>query len=59
MQQLSIYKELEAMIEKDQLVKVPSEFDRLLAQLEKDGKITRAEYRSLLETYLGQFKKSQ
>ena len=59
MQQLSIYKELEAMIEKDQLVKVPSEFDRLLAQLEKDGKITRAEYRSLLEIYLGKSKKTQ
>jgi DNA-binding MarR family transcriptional regulator len=52
MQQSSIYKALEAMIEKNWLVKSPSEFDQLLAQLEKARQITREEYRSLLELFL-------
>ena len=57
MQQASIYKELEALIEKKWLVKSPSEFDQLLAQLEKDRQITREEYRSLLELFMGKSKK--
>ena len=57
MQQSTIYKELEDMIMKDWLVEGPSELDTLLAQLEKDRKITRGEYRSLLELYLGKSKK--
>ncbi len=57
MQHSTIYKELEAKIEKDQLGKSPSEFDQLLARLEKDRQITRKEYRSLLELYVGKSQK--
>ena len=57
MQQSSIYKELEAMIEKNWLVKSPSEFDQWLVQLEKHRQITREEYRSLLELFMGKSKK--
>jgi hypothetical protein len=57
MQQTTIYRELEAMIEKGWLVKSPSELDQLLAQLEKDRQITREEYRSLLELYVAKGKK--
>jgi hypothetical protein len=57
MQQSTIYKELEAMIEKNWPVKSPSEFDQLLAQLKKDRQITREEYRSLLELFIGKSKK--
>ena len=59
MQQSTIYKQLEGMIEKDWLVKNPLEVDKLLAQMEKDRRITRGEYRSLLELYLGKIKKIQ
>ena len=59
MQQSTIYQELESMIEKDWLVKNPSEVDQLLAQLENDGKITREEYRSLLELCVGKSKTIQ
>ena len=57
MQQSTIYKELEAMIKKNWLVKNPSEFAQLLARLEKDRKITRNEHRSLLELLMGKSKK--
>jgi hypothetical protein len=57
MQQTTIYRELEAMIKKDWLVKSPSELDQLLAQLEKARQITREEYRSLLELYVAKGKK--
>jgi hypothetical protein len=59
MQRPNVYIELEAMIEKDWLVKSPSELDQLLAQLEKGGQITRKEYRSLLELYIGRSKTVQ
>jgi hypothetical protein len=57
MRQTTIYRELEAMIEKNWLVKSPTELDQLLARLEKDRQITREEYRSLLELYIGKNKK--
>ena len=59
MQQSTVYKELEAMIEKDWLVKSLPELDQLLKQLMQDGQITTADYRSLLERYLGKFNKTQ
>ena len=57
MPQSTIYKELEAMIEKNWLVKSLSEFNKQLEQLEKDRQITIGEYRSLLELYIGKSKK--
>jgi hypothetical protein len=57
MEESTIYRELEAMIEKDFLVKSPSEIDQMLKALEKDGRITLGEYRSLIELYLGKTKK--
>jgi hypothetical protein len=59
MQQSTVYKELEAMIEKDWLVKSMTEFDQLLKRLLQNKQITTADYRSLLEKYLGKFKKAQ
>jgi len=59
MQQSTIYEELEAMIKKDWLVKSPTELDQMLKQLVKTKKITTADYRSLLEKYLGKFNKPQ
>ena len=53
MQQSTVYKELEAILQKGVLAKSPTEFDQLLKQLMKDRKITNADYRSLLEIYLG------
>ena len=53
MQQSSIYKELEAKIEKNSQVKSAAEFDKHLSQLKKDGQITSQEYRSLLELFMG------
>jgi hypothetical protein len=57
MQQTRLYKELKTMIEKDWLVKSPSEVEQLLARLEKDRQLTREQYRSLLELYIGKSKK--
>lgn len=51
MQQSTVYKELEVMLQKGVLAKSPTEFDQLLKQLMKDRKITNADYRSLLEIY--------
>jgi hypothetical protein len=59
MQQSTVYKELEAMIEKDWLAKSLLELDQLLKQLVQDGHITAADYRSLLEMYLGKFNQTQ
>ena len=47
------------MIKKDWLVKSPTELDQMLKQLVKTKKITTADYRSLLEKYLGKFNKPQ
>ena len=58
MQQSTIYKELESMIEKNGLLKSPTEFDQLLKQMLQAGKITNADYRSLLESYLGKLRKT-
>jgi hypothetical protein len=59
MQQSNIFKELEAMIEKDWLVKSLTELDSMLKQLVQNQQITLADYRSLLEKYLGRFKTVQ
>jgi len=59
MEQSTLFKELEAMIEKDWLVKSVTEFDELLKQLMQNKQITTADYRSLLEKYLGKFNKAQ
>ena len=48
---------MEAMIEKDFLVKNPSEVDQMLRDLKEDGRITTGEYRSLIELYLGKSRK--
>src|SRR5690349_2691923 len=49
MQQSNIFKELEATIEKDWLVKSLTEFDQMLKPLVQKKQITLADYRSLLE----------
>jgi hypothetical protein len=59
MQQSNIFRELEATIEKDWLVKSLTEFDQMLKQLVQSKQITLTDYRSLLEKYLGRFKTVQ
>jgi hypothetical protein len=59
MQQSNIFIELEAMIEKDWFQKSLTEFDQMLKQLLRNKQLTLADYRSLLEKYLGHFKTVQ
>ena len=59
MQQSNIFKELEVTIEKDWLVKSLTEFDQMLKHLVQNKQITLADYRSLLEKYLGHSKTVQ
>ena len=48
-----VYVELEAMIEKNRVVRSLPEFGQQLEQLEKEGKISAQEHASLLKLYLG------
>jgi len=59
MQQSNIFREFEAMIEKDWFQQSLTEFDQMLKQLVRSKQITLADYRSLLEHYLGHFKTVQ
>jgi hypothetical protein len=59
MQQSNIFTELEAMIEKDWFQKSLTEFDQMLKQLVRSKRLTLADYRSLLEKYLGHFRTVQ
>jgi hypothetical protein len=56
MEHSATYIELEAMIEKNWIVKSISEFDQQLSQLEQEGQISREEYISLLDLYIGKRK---
>ena len=58
MPQSTVYKELEAMAQKEWLGKSLTEIDQLLKQLMRERQITYADYRSLLEIYSGKLKKS-
>jgi hypothetical protein len=58
MQKSTVYQELEAMAKTAWLGKSLTEIDQLLKQLIKEGQITKADYRSLLEIYSKTLKKT-
>ena len=58
MEHSEIYLVLRSQIEKNLLVKSISEFNQQLGRLEREGWITREEYRELVELFIEQLRSS-